>query len=44
MAKTYRVTLEFDSKAEQSQLIDEISNLTESFWAEYEGLINYNTD
>ena len=42
MAKIYRVTIEFDSKAEQSQLIDEISNQTESLWADYEGLIDYN--
>jgi len=32
MAKTYSIVLEFRSKKEAEQVIDEISNLSETFW------------
>jgi len=41
MAKKYIILIELSSKKEAEQIIEEISNLSESFWNEYDSLSNY---
>ena len=44
MVRNYIVVLQFSSKKEAEQVIDEISNLSESFWNEYDSLEDYNLE